>query len=180
MPDGAVPMIGGRYTVRAIAALLVLLLAISAAAATAEAPGQRADRVVVEKARRQLHLVAQGRIFRTYQIALGANPIGPKTQEGDGKTPEGLYFIDGRKKDSGYHRALHISYPSSADIDRARRAGVRPGGDIMIHGIRNGLGWLGALHRMMDWTQGCVAVTNREIEEIWSAVPDGTPIELRP
>jgi murein L,D-transpeptidase YafK len=140
----------------------------------------RADRVVVEKGRRQLHLMAAGRIVRTYRIALGSTPVGAKVQEGDGRTPEGHYVIDGRNGRSDYHRALHISYPSSADRERARRTNVRPGGDIMIHGIRNGLGWIGGLHGWLDWTQGCIAVTNREIEEVWAAVPDGTPIELRP
>jgi len=140
----------------------------------------RADRVVVEKAKRQLHLFASGKVLRTYPIALGGNPIGVKTREGDRKTPEGIYLIDGRNARSAYHLALHISYPSPADVERARRTGVNPGGDIMIHGIRNGFGWIGKLHRLADWTRGCIAVTNPEIEEIWAAVPDGTPIELRP
>jgi len=109
-------------------------------------------------------LFASGKVLRTYPIALGGNPIGVKTREGDRKTPEGIYLIDGRNARSAYHLALHISYPSPADVERARRTGVNPGGDIMIHG----------------WTRGCIAVTNPEIEEIWAAVPDGTPIELRP
>lgn len=89
-------------------------------------------------------------------------------------------MLDYRNARSSFHRSLHVSYPDSADVARARAAGVDPGGMIMVHGIRNGLGWLGRLHRALDWTDGCIAVTNREIEEIWRAVPDGTPIEIRP
>lgn len=160
----------------------VVLLASACGAELPQGPigPVRADRVVVEKGKRLLHLVAAGKIVRTYRIALGGSPVGPKTREGDGKTPEGQYVVDGRNGGSAYHRALHISYPSPADRERARRSGVRPGEDIMIHGVRNGLGWIGGLHRWLDWTQGCIAVTNQEIEEIWAAAPNGTPIELKP
>lgn len=142
--------------------------------------GVRADRVVVEKSRRTLTLYAQGRPLKRYDIALGRSPLGPKRREGDGKTPEGRYRIDHRKADSGYYRALHVSYPSPADAAAARAAGVSAGGAIMIHGLRNGLGWVGRLHRVMDWTLGCIAVTNPQMDELWRAVPDGTPIEIRP
>jgi murein L,D-transpeptidase YafK len=142
--------------------------------------GVRADRVVVEKAARRLHLVKDGRVLKTYRVALGGNPLGHKQQEGDQRTPEGEYLIDRRNPASSYHLALHVSYPSPEDTSRATRARVAPGGDIMIHGLRNGLGWMGRLHRLRDWTAGCVAVTDREIEEIWHAVPDGTPISLQP
>jgi murein L,D-transpeptidase YafK len=166
------------------AAIMIGLLQFMGACSVAppqEPLGQvQADRVILEKGKRELHLLSAGKVVRTYQVALGRSPVGPKTQEGDGKTPEGQYVVDGRNGRSAYHRALHISYPAAADIARARRAGVKPGGDIMIHGIRNGFGWIGPLHRTLDWTQGCIAVTNREIEEIWAAVPDGTPIELKP
>lgn len=138
------------------------------------------DGIIVEKSARRLHLMSAGKAVRTYRIALGRNPVGHKLQEGDKKTPEGIYVVDGRNVNSSYHRSLHISYPSEADIQQARRSGVSPGGNIMIHGIRNGLGWLGPLHRVVDWTQGCIAVTNKEIEEIWALVPNGTAIELRP
>jgi murein L,D-transpeptidase YafK len=143
-------------------------------------PALRADRVVVEKSARAMHLLKDGRVLKTYRISLGGNPSGPKRQEGDQRTPEGEYRIDWRKPDSSFHRALHISYPSPADAQRAASAGVSPGGDIMIHGLPNGRGWIGRAHRLLDWTAGCVAVTDREIEEIWNAVPDGTPISLRP
>lgn len=143
-------------------------------------PAGQIDRVVVEKAKRKLFLLSEGNVVRTYYIALGPQPEGHKFQKGDGKTPEGLYVINGRNFQSTYHRSLHISYPSQADIQRANQAGVNPGGDIMLHGIRNGLGWFGPFHRKMDWTHGCIAVTNQEIEEIWSLVKDGTPIEIKP
>lgn len=143
-------------------------------------PNVTADRVLVEKSARGLTLLRDGARLKTYRVALGHSPVGPKEQEGDQRTPEGLYLIDFHKADSDYHRALHISYPEQRDIDRAAASGVPPGCDIMIHGIRNGMGWIGAFHRRTDWTAGCVAVTDFEIEEIWRAVPDGTPIEIRP
>ena len=139
-----------------------------------------ADRVLVEKAARRLTLLRGGRPLKSYRVALGRAPVGPKEQEGDQRTPEGIYLIDFHKADSDFHRALHLSYPKQRDIDDAAARGVSPGCDIMIHGIRNGLGWMGALHRRTDWTVGCIAVTDFEIEEIWRAVPDGTPVEIRP
>lgn len=140
----------------------------------------RADRIVVAKAARKMVLLADGQVLKTYQIALGRNPVGPKEMEGDTKTPEGTYVIDFRNPDSVYHRALHISYPGPEDLRRAGEKGVPPGGDIMIHGLHKDARWAGADHRYFDWTRGCIAVTNEEIEEIWQFVPDGTPIEIRP
>jgi len=125
-------------------------------------------------------LLHEGRTVRTYRISLGRNPSGRKEIEGDGRTPEGRYIIDRKKPDSFYHLALHVSYPSAEDRKGAVTLGVKPGGDIMIHGIRNGLGWIGPLHRLMDWSAGCIAVTNREIEEISGAVPVGTEIRILP
>jgi hypothetical protein len=139
-----------------------------------------ADKLVVEKSKRRLMLFANGKVLKVYRIALGKQPIGAKQREGDKKTPEGNYFIDYHKRDSNYHLALHISYPNEDDLERARREGVEPGSAIMIHGIMNGWGWLGELHLAWDWTGGCIAVTNEEMEELWWAVPDGTPIEIRP
>jgi len=143
-------------------------------------PGTRADRVVVHKGRRTLTLMQGATPLKTYRVSLGANPTGRKTQEGDERTPEGSYVLDSRNPQSRFHLSIHISYPNAVDVEAARRAGVRPGGAIMIHGIQNGLGWIGRFHRFWDWTDGCIAVTNSEIEEIWRAVPDGTPIEIRP
>jgi murein L,D-transpeptidase YafK len=139
-----------------------------------------ADRVVIEKSERTLTLYRSGRPLKSHRVALGRNPFGHKQQEGDGRTPEGTYHIDFHKRDSSFHRALHISYPNAADRATARARGVPPGGDIMIHGLPNGIGALGSTHRVRDWTEGCVAVTNGEIEELWDAVPDGTVVEIRP
>jgi murein L,D-transpeptidase YafK len=139
----------------------------------------RADRIVIEKAQHRMSLFANGDLLRSYDIALGYGELGPKMREGDARTPEGLYHIDGRNPRSAFHLSLHISYPSAADKAAAEARGDKPGFDIMIHGIRNGLGWIGPLHRLVDWTAGCAAVTNVEIEEIWRVVPDGTAIEIR-
>jgi murein L,D-transpeptidase YafK len=139
-----------------------------------------ADRVVVEKAARRLTLFRAGTILKSYRVALGRAPVGPKEYEGDQRTPEGIYSIDFHKPDSDYHLALHVSYPEQHDIDRASAQGLSAGSDIMIHGLPNGRGWIGRFHRRNDWTAGCVALTDFEIEEIYRAIPDGTPIELRP
>lgn len=144
------------------------------------AQGVTADRILVRKSARILELYRDDVLLKRYSIALGLQPVGAKQREGDRRTPEGRYRIDFRKADSGYHRALHISYPSRADRARAARDGVAPGGAVMIHGLRNGSGWIGRAHRWFDWTHGCVAMTNAELDELWRAVPDGTPIELRP
>jgi len=156
-------------------AVLTILAAVGSAAADLTA-----DKILIEKNARRLTLLSQGQVVKTYRIALGGNPEGPKEKEGDNKTPEGTYTIDGRNRKSGYHLSLHISYPNEKDRKRAKELGVSPGGQIMIHGIKNGFGWIGALHTYHNWTQGCIAVTNEEIEEIAALVPDGTPVEIRP
>ena len=119
-------------------------------------------------------------VIKTYTVALGRGGLAPKQRQGDHLTPEALYQIDRRNKNSRFYRALHVSYPNEIDRERARKLGVDPGGDIMIHGITNGLGWLGSVHRTIDWTNGCIAVTDAEMDEIWLLVPDGTPVEIRP
>jgi murein L,D-transpeptidase YafK len=156
------------------------LLALSLVSWAAASTGDRADKIVVNKSKRELLLSRSGKVIRTYRIALGKNPVGPKLRKGDRKTPEGVYSISGRNAASAYHRSLRISYPNAADRIRARRQGVDPGGDIMIHGLPNGQGYVGASHRLIDWTDGCIAVTDAEIEEIWRLVPDGTPIQINP
>lgn len=139
-----------------------------------------ADKILVEKQARRLTLMSKGEVLKTYRIALGGNPIGPKERQGDNKTPEGIYSIDARNKDSRYHLSLHVSYPNERDRKRARELGVSPGGDIMIHGIKNGFSWVGDAHAGVDWTQGCIAVTDEEIEEIGTLAPNGTTVEIRP
>jgi murein L,D-transpeptidase YafK len=125
-------------------------------------------------------LFAGGERIGTYLVAIGKQAAGAKVQAGDLRTPEGLYYINSRNPNSRFHRALRVSYPNAADVARARSLGVDTGGDIMIHGLPNGQGAVGRLHRNYDWTNGCVAVTNEEIEEIWNAVPVGTPIRIKP
>lgn len=143
-------------------------------------PQQRVSKILVLKTEHKLELLdGKNDVIRTYSVAIGRGGIEPKQRQGDHKTPEGFYLIDRHKKDSRFHRALHVSYPNDADRDRAQKMGVDPGGDIMIHGIENGLGWIGRLHRALDWTDGCIAVSDAEIEEIYAVVPDGTPVEIR-
>jgi len=139
-----------------------------------------ADRIVVHKKDRIMELMHNGQVLETYKIALGGQPLGGKTRQGDHRTPEGVYVIDRRNRHSQFHRSLHISYPNAADRQRAHLLGVAPGGDVFIHGLPNGYGWIGSAHRDRDWTDGCIAVTDQEIEEIWRLVPDGTPVEIRP
>lgn len=138
------------------------------------------DKVLIEKDKRRLTLLSKGLAIKTYTVALGKNPIGAKEQQGDGKTPEGWYFIDSKNKLSKFHRSLGLSYPNTKDKKRAQTLGVAPGGDIMIHGLKNGVPDIDDFHATMDWTDGCIAVTNEEIEEIAQIVPEGTPVEIRP
>ncbi|MEW6002583.1 MAG: L,D-transpeptidase family protein [Nitrospirota bacterium] len=140
----------------------------------------KADKVVVIKSKRILMLLRDGEIWKTYKIALGKQPAGHKIFAGDKRTPEGNYFLDRRNMESRFHLSIHISYPNESDIFYARKLGVSPGGDIMIHGLPAKLEGIGKFHRIRDWTDGCIAVTNSEIEEMWQLVPDGTPIEIRP
>jgi murein L,D-transpeptidase YafK len=144
------------------------------------APALHADRVLIEKSARRMTLLDHARVVKRYRISLGTNPIGPKEREGDGRTPEGLYTIDSRNAYSKFHLALHVSYPNAADRARARRLHVRPGGEIMIHGVPNRWRAVGAAIQLTDWTAGCIAVSNKDIEEIWRAVPNGAVVEIRP
>ncbi|MFL6202681.1 MAG: murein L,D-transpeptidase family protein [Thermoanaerobaculia bacterium] len=156
----------------------VLALALSAPAEPA-ALG-KADRILIEKSERKLTLYRAGRPLRTYRVALGGSPEGDKHCQGDERTPEGAYRIDLKNRASQYHRSLRISYPDATDRAEARKRGCSPGGDIFIHGLAKELAFLGKLHRARDWTLGCIAVTNEEIDEIWAAVDVGTAVEIRP
>lgn len=132
------------------------------------------------KKERTLLLLDHGVVLKKYKVALGGEPEGPKRKSGDHKTPEGTYALDRRNEHSRFYRSLHLSYPGTEDRARAAKSGVDPGGDIMIHGLPNGLGWMGSTHRLRDWTDGCIAITDEEMDEIWRAVPDGTVIEINP
>jgi murein L,D-transpeptidase YafK len=147
---------------------------------TAPTPTEKADSVLILKKDHVLELLSGGKVIRTYRVALGRGGLAPKERESDGRTPEGHYIIDSRNAASNYHKALHISYPNEQDRAQAAKLGVPPGGAIMIHGLPNGMEWLGSTHRLYDWTLGCIAVTDEEIDEIWKMVPVGTPVEIRP
>ena len=139
----------------------------------------QANYIVIEKSKRQMTLYRNDKPWRSYQVALGQGGSAPKQQEGDKLTPEGLYYIKNRNPQSIYHKSLRVSYPNPEDTLRAKKMGVQPGGHIMIHGLPNGKGRVGVRHRNKDWTEGCIAVTNEEIEQIWNTVADGTPVEIR-
>ncbi len=148
--------------------------------ASAEALASNADRVVVIKSERVLELMHEGQILKTYPIALGRHPKGAKSRRGDGRTPEGVYVIDRRSTHTIFRRELHISYPNDDDQARAEAAHVRAGDGIFIHGMPPRFGHTDPVSFFRDWTDGCIAVGNIAIEEIWDAVADGTPIEIRP
>jgi len=136
------------------------------------------DRLVVYKSKRQMLAYSSGRLLKTYTIALGKNPVGHKQYEGDNRTPEGTYTINARNPHSGYHKNLGISYPNETDRANAAALGKPPGGHIKIHGLRNGRGAISKLHRLKDWTAGCIAVTNTEVDELYKAVKQGAVIEI--
>ena len=138
----------------------------------------KADRVIVNKGTRELKLIRAGQVIRTYPVALGPNPVGHKIMEGDGRTPEGAYVLDWRNPNSRFYRSIHVSYPDHNDRMLASKLGVSPGGMIMIHGETNYLSFSGGAPR--DWTEGCIAVSNRAMDEIWTLVADGTPILINP
>ncbi len=160
--------------------LLVIIIAYIIIPENEPCPTETADKIIIHKARRRMMLMKDDRVICTYTISLGGNPEGHKVQEGDGRTPEGLYTIDWKNPQSKFHLSLRISYPNKNDSDHAKKLGVPPGGNIMIHGLTNGLGWIGKLHTLYDWTSGCIAVTNPEIEHLWNCVEIGTPVEIFP
>ena len=155
---------------------VLLVVALLAQARATDKP--LADRILIVKSTRTMTLLHGDRVLKTYKVALGSVPVGPKQIQGDHKTPEGNYSITSRNVRSQFHLALRISYPSAADRARARRFRASPGGDIMIHGLPNG--FADSQYRRTDWTDGCIAVSNAEIEEIWNLVPVGTRVEIRP
>jgi murein L,D-transpeptidase YafK len=156
---------------------LILLLATATPARPQAGP---VDRILIEKSAHTMKLMRHNDIVKTYKVSLSRVPVGAKQHSGDHRVPEGEYFIDSKNHFSTFHLALHISYPSVADRRRARKRGVDPGGNIEIHGLGSTYAWAGSLHRTIDWTDGCIAVTNPEIEEIFPLVPVGTPVEIRP
>jgi murein L,D-transpeptidase YafK len=140
----------------------------------------QADKVLVKKGERTLYLLKGDRVLKTYSVSLGGDPLGHKERQGDSRTPEGDYVLDWRNPKSKYHLSIHVSYPNGDDKSRAELGGFSPGGSIMVHGRPNWIGWLDFAFDGEDWTDGCIAVSNIEMEEIWNSVPNGTPISIQP
>jgi murein L,D-transpeptidase YafK len=170
----------GRTTVYFRILLALACVSVGAASRLAAQTTTNVNRIVVEKSNRTLALMNGTKIVKTYKVALGGQPLGAKDRQGDHKTPEGTYSVDAKNPNSQFHKALHISYPSQADRANARELRVSPGGDVEIHGLGAKWGWIGAKHRLTDWTDGCIAVTNEEIDEIYPLIKIGTTVEIRP
>jgi len=160
--------------------VIAIFLLASSLLALGEKPGIGVDHVIAYKHERRLVLLSRGKELKSYRIALGGEPNGAKTRQGDHRTPEGSYVLDSRNANSHFYKAFHISYPNSKDISAARKLGVSPGGDIMLHGLPKEYAFVGKAHTLHDWTDGCIAVSNEEIDEIWKLVRVGTPIEIKP
>lgn len=157
-----------------VAGLLCLLLTLPALAQ------QKADSVRVDKSERRLYLLKDGEVLAAYRATFGADPKGHKQQQGDERTPEGHYTLDYKNASSRFYKSIHVSYPNARDRANARDRGVDPGGDIMIHGQTNGWGWAGPLVQFFPWTDGCIALSDPDMDQVWKAVDVGTPIEIRP
>lgn len=171
---------------RKLALLLLLFVALAVVATRLLLRSEplpkdaRIDRIVVKKRDHSMTAFEEGKALKTYRVALGRGGQAAKERAGDNRVPEGEYSIASKNERSTYHRALRVSYPTPLQSATAHSLGYDPGGDIMIHGIRNGLGWLGPLHRYVDWTKGCIAVTDDEIEELMRSVPAGTRVSIEP
>ena len=141
---------------------------------------QKADEVLVVKSEKRLYLLHRNKPFASFPVTFGSNPKGHKQMRGDGRTPEGSYVLDYKNPNSKFYKSIHISYPDQHDRDHARRNGMDPGGDIMIHGQPNGYGWAAPVLQLFSWTDGCVALSDSNMDVIWESVDPGTPIEIRP
>lgn len=141
---------------------------------------QKADAVLVSKSEGRLYLLLKGEPFASFHVTFGSQPKGHKQAQGDERTPEGHYLLGYKNPDSSYYKSIHISYPNAKDRENARRLGVDPGGDIMIHGQKNGWGWASPFVQFFSWTNGCIALSDRDMDKVWAAVDPGTPIEIRP
>ena len=154
---------------------ILLLLATSVCAVQ-----QKADLVRVVKSESRLYLIRDDEVFASYNVVFGANPKGHKEREGDERTPEGRYYLTYKNPSSAFYLSIHISYPDADDRAHARELGVDPGGDIMIHGQKNGKEWLSRFSRFVNWTDGCIALSNSDMDEVWDAIDAGIPIEIEP
>ncbi|MCK1793725.1 L,D-transpeptidase family protein [Pseudomonas violetae] len=163
-----------------LALFCLSFIAVSQASTVVTLDGKPIEKVLVLKSAHQLQLIADGQALRTYRISLGKQPKGAKLMEGDKRTPEGFYWVDWRKVSDRFNLAMHISYPNAADSARSLREGVAPGGMIMIHGTPDSYDYPENLFHTLDWTDGCIAMRNMDMREVWGLVPDGTMIEIRP
>jgi len=166
-----------NYRQGAVRLLLASLFLLFTLAVRAEPP---VTLVRVLKSESKLQLLAGEKLVREFKVVFGDNPAGHKVQEGDERTPEGFYTLDYKKADSDFYKAIHITYPNAKDIASAKARGVNPGGQVMIHGQKNGLGWLDFISRHFNWTKGCVALSNADMDVVWALVKEGTPIEILP
>lgn len=164
-----------KLIVKIVSTAIVILLYLGTAHSE-----QAADMVLVEKSKSRLYLMRQGEAFASFHVAFGSNPKGHKQEQGDGKTPEGRYMLNYKNAGSAFYKSIHISYPSAKDRQDALKRGVDPGGDIMIHGQKNGYGRLSILVQRFNWTNGCIALSDKDMDLVWNAVKPGTPIEIRP
>jgi murein L,D-transpeptidase YafK len=162
--------------------LCALIVHVAPAAADHSLPTahEQADSVLVVKSERKLYLLKAGRILRTFNVGLGLQPVGPKQRSGDFRTPEGRYLLERRNVDSDYFLSIQVSYPNDDDRARARAQGVDPGGQIMIHGLPNEPRYDLKHYQGSDWTDGCIAVSNSDMVDIWLMTRESTPIEIRP
>lgn len=156
--------------------IVIAIFALMPLAAAAE----KADLVVVRKSESRLYLEKDGKPFVSFRVSFGSQPKGHKQQEGDERTPEGRYVLDSKNTRSAFHKSIHISYPDAKAVASAKARGVNPGGLIMIHGQKNGFGWLAPVAQWFNWTDGCVGLSNRDMDAVWNAVDVGTPIEIYP
>ncbi len=174
------------YQSRAFTTLAFCVTWFLSTACTAETPTVTAakptiaDAVLVVKSERRLYLLADGEVFADFPATFGADPVGHKQREGDERTPEGHYMLDWKNAHSAFYRSIHVDYPNKQDRAAAAARGEDPGGLIMIHGQRNGYGWLSPLARFFNWTDGCIALNDHDMDEVWLSVRENTPIEIRP
>lgn len=172
-----------KKTIKILLTVMVLTVVILAVLNWPAAPlpnGYTVDRILIEKQKHTLTMFQGMRPIVVYRVSLGMSPHGHKLKEGDDRTPEGIYHVEEKNSQSGYYLSLQLTYPELEDIIRAESLGFTPGFDIAIHGLKNGFGWLGKLHRIHDWTYGCISVTNTEMKRIFHSVETGTLVEIRP
>lgn len=167
-------------SVKAGSVIITFALLIFCGISNAEKSQEKADLVVVEKSKHLLSIYKANKLLASYHVAFGGSPTGNKQKEGDKKTPEGRYILDYRIENNAYHKAFHVSYPNAKDTENARKLGVSPGSAIMVHGQKNGFDWASSIVQRFNWTKGCVALANQDLDQMWSIVNVGTPIEIKP